>query len=224
MILHVHSNALLSLVELRKMNSGNTLLKLMVTQELIEYIKQRQTEGKTKDQIQSDLEKVGWSLIDIQTALDTAFPLPKRDQTLTPVVLSSVPLTTSNNQSEGELLKPKSVTVVSFFYWILAWTSLGSSLLGGSTIQIMNNAMKIGQPGSLDYSFIRAVPFVPLFSIFGVISCLAYFYAAFRISSGSKTAWKIGLFTIIGVDVFGVLYGLVIALLMGNLYAKTASF
>lgn len=127
-----------------------------------------------------------------------------------------------NSQDQVSILKPKSINIVSAMLFALAIVNVPAAFMGSAVILVTNHAMK-SIPGGLEYSALRAIPFVAPVSLMGMISLPLLLLAAFQIRSGSQSAWKISLCILVAVLVGSAITSFLTTYLISPIYSITSS-
>ncbi len=183
----------------------------MLNPQLLEYIKHQLEFNQPIDFIKSNLTLAGWKQEDIEQAIKEITSLPKTNsvETVQSEIFQIVP-------------KPKTINLLSNLVFLLALINIPAAFAGSISILVTNQAMMKGNPGGLEYSMIKAIPFIGLISLPGIISLPLLLLAAIKIRSGSPKAWKSGLIILIAILLTNLLTGFLTAALMSPIYSATS--
>lgn len=204
----------------------------MYNQEIIDYIKNQQALGKSKDEIKNVLCIAGWKPQDAENAINHV--LSPQPQTVTIPIENTMPA--QNNVQENVTIsnknitepteeiseKPKIIKTLSILYWVIVITNALYAVSGGIVMQILNNATTA--TFTPDYSFVKALPFLPVIAFLNGTSFLAYFYAALKLPNGSKKAWKIAFFALLGITFLNVISMATVIIITSRLYSQISGF
>ncbi|MBU3942187.1 MAG: hypothetical protein KKF74_04720 [Nanoarchaeota archaeon] len=185
---------------------------------MIDYIKHQLELNQSSEVIKTNLIRAGWKHADIEEAF--------KQITSPPTIQNPTDDRSTDYKQVGNepsLNKPKSVNVLSNLFLVLALLNIPGAFTGSAMVLILNHTMK-SIPGGLEFSALKAMPFVGLISVPGMIAFPLLLLAALKIRSGSLSAWRLSLFILVMVIVVNIATGFLTRSLVNPIYQATTTF
>lgn len=173
----------------------------MVDPQIISFINEQLKLGQSVEVIRSSLLTVGWSQADVSEAL---------------AMQSSDMLPEKTAQESTATAKPKIATFFSVVLFLLALLNIPSAFAGSFVVLVLNRAMS-NIPGGLEYSGLRALPFLWLVSLPSILMLPLLFFAAIKVKSGSQSGWTTSLVVLVIFLLSSLLTGFLVTSLVGPL-------
>lgn len=198
----------------------------MVNPQLLDYIKRQLGLNKPREVIRENLIRIGWKQADVEEALNQTVPLPiqqnpTNEQLTQQGQLNNELPTDKPNTEPGP--RPKVIKVISNLFLGLALFSMPGAFAGSAMVLASNKAL-IPIPGQLEFEIFKAMPYVGLISVPGIMAVPLLLLAALKIKSGSFSAWKLSLFILILVIIVNITTGFLARLLVDPIYQATTNY